>query len=37
MSLYKKMIDEAIGATMAVYGVIKEKRGGTFKLTDCKP
>ena len=37
MSLYKKMIDEAIGATLAVYGVIKEKRGGAFKLTDCKP
>ncbi len=37
MSLYKKMIDEAIGATLAVYDVIKEKRGGAFKLTDCKP
>lgn len=37
MALYKKMIDEAVGATLAVYGVIKEKRGGTFKLTDCKP
>jgi hypothetical protein len=37
MSLYKKMIDEAVGATRSVYGVIKEKRGGTFKFTDCKP
>lgn len=37
MALYKKMIDEAVGATLAVYGVIKEKRGGEFKLTDCKP
>jgi len=37
MTLYKKMIDEAVGATLAVFGVIKEKRGGTFKLTDCKP
>ena len=37
MSLYKKMIDEAVGATLAVHGVIKKKRGGTFKLTDCKP
>jgi hypothetical protein len=37
MSVYKKMVNEAIGATLAVYGVIKEKRGGVFKLTDCKP
>ncbi len=37
MSLYKKMIDEAVGATKSVYGVLKEKRGGTFKFTDCKP
>jgi len=37
MAVYKKMIDEAVGATKAVYGVIKEKRGGQFKLTDCKP
>jgi hypothetical protein len=35
--MYKKMIDEAVGATLAVFEVIKEKRGGTFKLTDCKP
>jgi hypothetical protein len=37
MSVYEKMINEAVGATKAVFGVIKEKRGGTFKLTDCKP
>ncbi|MDY7041418.1 MAG: DUF2193 domain-containing protein [Chloroflexota bacterium] len=37
MAVYKKMIDEAIGATKSVYSVIKKKRGGTFKLTDCKP
>ena len=37
MAVYKKMIDEAVGATKSVFGVIKEKRGGTFKLTDCKP
>jgi hypothetical protein len=37
MTLYKKMIDEAVGATKSVYGVIKEKRGGNFKFTDCKP
>jgi hypothetical protein len=30
MSLYKKMIDEAVGATKSVYGVLKEKRGGTL-------
>jgi len=37
MAIYEKMINEAVGATKAVFGVIKEKRGGTFKLTDCKP
>lgn len=37
MTIYKKMINEAVGATKAVFSVIKEKRGGTFKLTDCKP
>lgn len=37
MSIYEKMVNEAVGATKAVYGVIKEKRGGTFKLTDAKP
>jgi hypothetical protein len=37
MAIYKKMIDEAIGATLAVFGVNKQKRGGTFKLTDAKP
>lgn len=37
MSIYEKMINEAVGATKAVFGVNKEKRGGTFKLTDAKP
>ncbi len=37
MSIYEKMVNEAVGATKAVYGVIKEKRGGTFKITDAKP
>ena len=37
MTIYEKMINEAVGATKAVFSVIKEKRGGTFKLTDCKP
>ena len=37
MAIYEKMINEAVGATKAVFSVIKEKRGGTFKLTDCKP
>lgn len=37
MSLYKKMVDEAVGATWAVFGVNKEKRGGTFKVKDAKP
>jgi len=35
--LYRKMIDETVGAAKAVLGVIKEKRGTQFKLTDCKP
>ena len=37
MALYEKMINEAVAAARSVYGVIKEKRGGTFKLADCKP
>jgi len=37
MAIYEKMINEAVGATKAVFSVIKEKRGGSFKLTDCKP
>ena len=37
MAVYEKMIDEAVGATKAVFGVNKAKRGGTFKLTDAKP
>lgn len=37
MALYEKMVNEAVGATKSVYGVIREKRGGTFKFTDCKP
>jgi len=37
MAIYEKMINEALGATKAVFGVIKEKRGGEFKITDCKP
>jgi hypothetical protein len=37
MSVYEKMVNEGVGATKAVFGVIKEKRGGTFKLADCKP
>jgi len=36
MTIYKKMINEAVGGTKAVFSIIKEKRGGEFKLTDCK-
>ncbi len=36
-ALYAKMVNEAVGATKAVFGVIKQKRGGTFKFADCKP
>ena len=37
MSLYEKMVNEAVGATKAVFGVNKANRGGTFKVTDAKP
>jgi hypothetical protein len=37
MAVYKKMIDEGVGAAYSVLGVIKEKRGGPFKIADCKP
>jgi len=37
MAIYKKMIDEAVNATLAVFNVNKEKRGGTFKIADGKP
>lgn len=37
MSVYEKMIREAIAAQKADVGVIKEKRGKSFKLSDCKP
>lgn len=35
--VYGKMIDEAMTAAKAVFGVIKVKRGGPFKLADSKP
>jgi len=35
--LYEKMVNEAVGAAESDLGVIKGKRGGAFKLTDCKP
>lgn len=37
MNLQEKMVNECIGAAMADYGVIKEKRGGAFKITDAQP
>jgi hypothetical protein len=37
MAVYEKMINEGVAAAMSVYGVIKEKRGGPFKIADCKP
>jgi len=37
MSVYEKMINESVGAARSVFGVIKEKRGGPFKLADSKP
>ncbi|HUV81956.1 MAG TPA: DUF2193 domain-containing protein [archaeon] len=37
MSIYEKMIAEALAAQKADVGVIKEKRGTKFKLSDAKP
>jgi len=37
MSVYEKMVNEGVGAAKAVLGVIKKKRGGPFKIADCKP
>jgi hypothetical protein len=37
MSVYEKMIDEAIAAQKADVEVIKEKRGKEFRLNDVKP
>jgi len=35
--IYEKMVNEAVGAAKADFGVIKVKRGGPFKFPDCKP
>ena len=35
--LYEKMVNEAVAAQRADVNVIKEKRGGKFKITDAKP
>ena len=32
MAIYEKMINEAVGATKAVFSVIKEKRGGSSRF-----
>jgi len=37
MAVYEKMVNEGVGAAKAVLGVIKKKRGGPFKIADCKP
>ncbi len=37
MAVWKKMVNEGVGATKAVFGVNKANRGGTFKVTDAKP
>ena len=37
MNLQEKMVKECIAAARADYSVIKEKRGGAFKITDAKP
>ncbi|MBE0522375.1 MAG: DUF2193 domain-containing protein [Candidatus Methanoperedenaceae archaeon] len=37
MSIYEKMINEALAAQKADVGVIKKKRGTKFKLSDAKP
>lgn len=37
MDLQGKMVKECIAAARADYGVIKEKRGGAFKIADAQP
>jgi hypothetical protein len=37
MSLYEKMVNEAVGATRAVLGVNREKRGQKFHVKDAQP
>jgi len=37
VAIYEKMINEGVGAAKSVLGVIKENRGGPFKIADCKP
>ena len=37
MSIYEKMINEALAAQKADVGVIKKKRGTKFKISDAKP
>jgi hypothetical protein len=37
MSLYEKMVNEAVGGTRAVLNVNREKRGGQFHVKDAKP
>ncbi|MBN2205239.1 MAG: DUF2193 family protein, partial [Thermoleophilia bacterium] len=37
MSLYEKVVEEAVGATRAVFGVNKEKRGGKYHVKDAQP
>ncbi len=36
-AIYEKMVNEAVNAAKAVFGVIKVKRGGPFKIADSKP
>lgn len=37
LEICTKMVEEVVDAAKAVFGVIKEKRDGPFKLTDSKP
>jgi len=37
MSIYDKMVNEALAAQKADVGVIKKKRGTKFKISDAKP
>jgi hypothetical protein len=36
-ALYEKIVKEAVAAAKADLGVIREKRGDSFKIADCQP
>ena len=37
MSVHDKMVNEGVGTSLAVLDVIRQKRGGAFKVSDAQP